>query len=69
VLPEGHDEETAILGVTDFEGTLVLAKIKGIDAAELETDLQLTVELDSTVLDPTTPSYLFHFIPGEKRET
>lgn len=69
VLPEGHDEETAILGVTNFEGTLVLAKIKGIDAAELETDFRLTVELDSTAIDPTIPSYLFHFIPEEKRKT
>ena len=67
VLPEGHDEETAILGVTDFNGTLVLAKIKGIDATELEVDLLLTVELDSKVTDPTIPSYLFHFVPGEKK--
>lgn len=68
-LPEGHEEETAILGVTDFQGALVLAKIKGLDAKELETDLLLTVELDSTAIDPNTPSYLFHFVPSEKRKT
>jgi uncharacterized OB-fold protein len=68
VLPEGHEEETAILGVTDFDGTLILAKIKGVNAAKLEADLPLTVELDSKATDPTRPSYLFHFVPGEKKD-
>lgn len=68
VLPEEHEEKKAILGVADFGGALVLAKIKGIESTELKKDFPLAVELDSMKIDPTYPSYLFHFVPIELKE-
>jgi len=66
VLPEEHEEKEAVLGLTDFGGALVLAKIRGVEGAELEKDFLLSVELESTKIDPCHPKYSFYFVPTEK---
>ncbi len=66
VLPEEHEEREVVLGLADFGGALILAKIRNIKAEELEKDLLLSVELDFSKTDPIYPRYLFYFVPTEK---
>lgn len=66
VLPEEHEEKEAVLGLADFGGALILAKIRRIVAEELEKDLPVSVELDSPKIDPTHPRYMFYFVPAEE---
>lgn len=66
VLPEEHEEREAVLGLADFGGALILAKIRRLEAEELEKDLLLSVELDPSRTDPIHPRYSFYFVPTEK---
>lgn len=66
VLPEEHEGREAVLGLADFGGALILAKIRKIEDEELEKDLLLSVELDPLGTDPKHPRYSFYFIPTEK---
>lgn len=66
VLPEEHEEREAVLGLADFGGALILAKIRRLERGELEKDLLLSVELDPSRTDPMHPRYSFYFVPTEK---
>lgn len=66
VLPENHEEKQAILGLVDFGGALVLAKIKDVNEKELKQNYHLLVKLQSTKMEPKGLIQSFHFIPVEK---
>lgn len=68
VVPEEHDEKELVLGLADFGGALVLAKIRGVEGVELEKDFQLVVKLDPTPADPSESGYSFHFVASKTGE-
>lgn len=64
VLPEEHEEKEAVLGLADFGGALILAKIRRIEAKRLAKDLLLSIEVEPSGTEPE-PQCSFYFVPTE----
>ena len=62
VIPEGHDEDEMVIGLADFGGAIVLAKIHGAVHEELQKDLRLEVKLSPLRSDPNEGEHSFHFV-------
>ncbi len=62
VIPEEHDEDEMVIGLADFGGAIVLAKIHGAVHEELQKDLRLEVKLSPLRSDPNEGEHSFHFV-------